>query len=325
MSFLNKTRKKSLAGVVTRAGIVGAGRVGSALARALKHGGASVVAVYDQRFEVAETLASEVGAAAVKELSDLRGTVSELFVTTPDDEIHRTAAALAAEDVKVRVVAHLSGALSSTVLGPLAKTGAALASLHPIQTFRGDPDEWKLLTRSTFAVEGDERGLAWAEELVRGLGGDVIRLKSDQKALYHATCSAASNFLVSLWHLVEHMALQAGLTPIETRRVLIPLAEQTLRNLAEAGPLLSLTGPIARGDVETVRRQVEAVNAKVATREKSLFAELAEMTADLAGDAGYLEPQTLEKIREVLRKIERDGLDVETGSAFSAYLDAGEG
>ena len=106
---------------------------------------------------------------------------------------------------------------------------------------------------------------------------------------------------------------------------MIPLAEQTLRNLAEAGPLLSLTGPIARGDVETVRRQVEAVNAKVATRERSLFAELAEMTADLAGDAGYLEPEKLEKVRQALRKIERDGLDVDTGSAFSTYLDAGEG
>ncbi len=324
MAFLGKKRAR-LQELVTAAGVVGAGRVGSALARAVKQNGGTVAAVYDQRFEVAETLAAELGAKPVKELRELQGVVSELFVTTPDDQIHRTAAALAAEGVKVRVAAHLSGALSSTILGPLAKMSAALASLHPVQTFRGEPDEWKLFARSTFAVEGDERGLAWAEELVTALGGGFIRLKADQKALYHATCSVASNFLVSLWHLVEHMALQAGLTPAETRRVLIPLAEQTLRNLAEAGPLLSLTGPIARGDVETVRRQVEAVNAKVATRERSLFAELAEMTADLAGDAGYLEPEKLEKVRQALRKIERDGLDVDTGSAFSTYLDAGEG
>lgn len=308
---------KKLRKILGATGIVGTGRVGSALARRLSRSGVQLV-LYDVQEDKARSLGAELKAHVVSSPGEVAEVSDTVFVATRDDQIRAVAEALTGAGGRVRLAVHLSGSRSSEELEPLARMGVSVGSLHPAQTFRGSEDDWQLFDGCTFAIEGDDRAIPVLEELVRELGGRPVRIASNAKALYHAACVAASNFLVTLWNLAERLTVQCGLTPGEARVLLRPLVSRTVENLVQVGPLLGLTGPFARGDAETVRRHVEALNRRVGVRERRLYRELARATLDVARDAGLLTRDDEDHLMEALRDLDVVAPDVET-DAFLLY------
>jgi predicted short-subunit dehydrogenase-like oxidoreductase (DUF2520 family) len=238
-----------------RVGVVGAGRVGSALALALTEAGVAV--------------AGPLGRGERPEGCDA------VVLCVPDAEIPAAAAAVAGA---APLVGHTSGA---TALSALEPAGGDAFGLHPLQTFApGDGGE--AFRGAGCAVAGaTPAALAFAADLARTLGMTPFEIDEEGRAAYHAAASVASNFLVTLMAAAERIAAGAGLDPAEARALLLPLVRRTLDNVADLGPERALTGPIARGDAATVARQREAV-AEAAPELLDLFDELVRRTRDLA-------------------------------------------
>jgi len=237
-----------------RVAIVGAGRVGSALARALTEAGIEA--------------AGPLGRGQRPEGCDA------VILCVPDAEIPAAAAVVAGA---APLVGHTSGA---TPLSALEAARGEAFGLHPLQTFASG-------ALSPFAGAGcavagcTPAALAFAVDLARALGMTPFEIDEEGRAAYHAAASIASNFLVTLEAAAERVAAGAGLEPAEARRLLLPLLRRTLDNVAELGPEQALTGPVARGDEATVARQREAV-AETAPELVEAFDALVALTRDLA-------------------------------------------
>jgi predicted short-subunit dehydrogenase-like oxidoreductase (DUF2520 family) len=234
-------------------GVVGAGRLGTALAAALREAG----------FDVD----GPVGRGAVPD-------GEAILLCVPDSEIRAAASFVAGA---APLVGHTSGA---TPLSALEPARAELFGLHPLQTFAGVKTSFEgcgcAVAGSTPAAGEAAAGIA------RRLGMTPFELTDDRRAAYHAAASIASNFLVTLEAAAERVAAGAGLEPAAARALLAPLVRRTVAQWSEGGPERALTGPVARGDHATVAAQREAV-AATAPALLPLFDELVERTRELAG------------------------------------------
>ncbi len=148
---------------------------------------------------------------------------------------------------------HLSGALSTEVLTPLHAAGYATGSIHPLQTVA---DPWAggdVLVGITYAVSGEPPAVVAARRLASALGGRALEIPPMFRPLYHAAATVASNYLVALMSLAVRMLRDAGIDEGDAVAGLLPLMRGTLANLEHLGVAAALTGPISRGDVDTIR------------------------------------------------------------------------
>jgi predicted short-subunit dehydrogenase-like oxidoreductase (DUF2520 family) len=212
-------------------------------------------------------------------------------LAVPDRAIPTLATELAGEGAITlhHVVLHLSGLRDRTALAPLGPTGAALGSLHPLQTV-SDPAVAAARFAGAYAgVEGDERALAAAEGLARSLGMAPVRIPAGAKPAYHAGAAFSANYTTALVAVAERLALAAGIAPAVARRLYLPLIRGAAANL-EAGPAAALTGPVRRGDVDTVTAHLAALGPD----DRQLYLLLAREALRLAREAGLpAEPAAL--------------------------------
>ncbi len=258
--------------------ILGAGRMGQGLALALAESGHEVILVSRSPHPVVLPLQLHVGPRA-EALRD----ASIVVLAVPDGAITTLAADLAAEGVVAsrHVVLHLSGLRDRGALDPLGSTGAGLGSLHPLQTV-SDPAVAAARFAGAYAgVEGDDRALSAAKGLARSLGMVPVRIPAGAKPAYHAGAAFAANYTTALVAVAERLALSAGIAPAVARRLFLPLIRGAAANL-EAGPAAALTGPVRRGDVETVRAHLAALGPD----DRQLYLLLAREALRLARDAG---------------------------------------
>jgi predicted short-subunit dehydrogenase-like oxidoreductase (DUF2520 family) len=243
-------------GDTARVAIVGAGRLGTALAEALREAGLAVEGPLGR--------------------GDAPGRCDAVILCVPDGEI---AAAGSVVGGAAPLVGHTSGA---TPLSSLAGAGAGLFGLHPLQTFAvGTGPE--AFGGAGCAVAGTTpQALEFAVGLARRLGMTPFEVDDEGRAAYHAAASIAANFLVTLLAAAEQVAAGAGLAPDEARALLAPLLRRTVENVAAVGPERALTGPIARGDHATIAAQRAAIE-DTAPHLLELFDELVRHTRSLAG------------------------------------------
>jgi predicted short-subunit dehydrogenase-like oxidoreductase (DUF2520 family) len=248
--------------------IVGAGRLGSALATSLHDAGfiidAIVARTQSKSRKKAAALAQLVGARTMVEITEMWADV--VWFCVPDSDIASAAAALANKiPWQGKIALHSSGALSSDELSSLRSRGAAVASVHPLMTFveASRPG----LAGVAFAVEGDSQAVRVARKMVRQLGGRAYPIRKQDKAAYHAWGTFVSPLLTALLATTEQVARLAGVQETEARRRMIPILSQTLANYARLGAARGFSGPIIRGDVEIVKRHLRVLQASPAARE----------------------------------------------------------
>jgi len=266
-----------------RIAFVGCGAAGRVLAVAWRRKGHAIGAVRARTSTAAAVKA--IGAGVPDGPLDDADVV---VFATPDDAI---ASAAAAHRLAPRQVAlHLSGAHPSTILKP---TGARTASLHPLCAFADMEAALAALPRAFCFVEGEAGEVA--EKLARDLTPRVARLETGKKILYHAGAAIASNYTVTLLAIARDLFVEAGVPAGVALEALTELARGSLDNVAKVGIPKGLTGPIARGDVELVRRHVEALDPE----RRALYLALLEATLPLARAKGALSAEAEAALRRL--------------------------
>lgn len=263
--------------------MLGAGRLGSALAAALTAAGIGRVEVGSRRPEQARALAAALGIevaspAALVERCDL------VFLTVPDAAITRTTGDLPWHEGQA--VVHCSGALGLDALGAAAIRGAVTGCLHPLQTFPagGSPSQAPALFRGIVCgVESSDAALgARLEAITASLGARPIRLEGVDRSLYHAAAVLVSNDVVALAAAATRIWTQAGLPGDAAREAFAPLLLAAAGNVGRLPLVAALTGPVARGDVTTVEGHLRALEVEPDLREiyRRLALELLRLDLD---------------------------------------------
>jgi predicted short-subunit dehydrogenase-like oxidoreductase (DUF2520 family) len=189
-----------------------------------------------------------------------------IWICHTDDALAETARKLARKSGwQGKIVFHSSGALSSDVLAPLRRAGAHVASLHPMMTFV--PGASPRMSEVPFAVEGDRQAMTAARQLVKRMRAEVFPIQKRFKTLYHALGSFSSPMLVATLATAERVGHAAGLSPNQTRRIIGPILHETVKNYLERGPAAAFSGPIKRGDLNTVRRHLRELKRVPAASE----------------------------------------------------------
>ena len=254
--------------------LVGPGRAGTAVALALAARGWRAVAVAGRTLDAPSTsaVAARLAAPAV-EVADAGREADVVIVATPDAAIAGTAAALAPTLRPGALVVHLSGASTLHELDGvlLARPDIEVGSLHPLQSLPSADVGRRRLAGAWCAVDGSPR----VERIALSLGMRPFRVDAADRVRYHAAACVASNHLVALLGQVERLAAHAGV-PFEA---FLPLVTGTVENVDELGPAAALTGPVARGDHETVARHVDALPDD----ERDLYEALVREARRLAG------------------------------------------
>lgn len=280
-----------------RIGFIGAGRVGGALAISLHEAGYPVAAVASRSPESAAVLASFIPGCRPASPQEVVGLSDIVFITTPDTAIRHVCDSLSwRADV---AAVHTSGAESSLILEKAAREGALTGSLHPLQTFADGAQARANLPASVFAVEAK----GWLKqallEMVGALKGTAIELRPEEKALYHAAAVLISNYTVTLSKLATDLWLLFGWERPAALRALLPLLKGAVNNIEALGLPVALTGPIARGDVETVERHIVALR-QAAPEMLPVYCGLALQTIPIALAKGSLSDSAAGALRKVL-------------------------
>jgi predicted short-subunit dehydrogenase-like oxidoreductase (DUF2520 family) len=280
----------------TTVAIVGPGRLGTALAKQLASAGCQITEIISRSgrhsLATATKLARKLGARA-RTSSDALLDATVIWFCVPDSEISKAAAEFARRNWKGKVALHSSGVLTSDALGFLRKKGAAVASVHPLMTFVEEtvPE----LTGVPFAIEGEPRAVNFAKIIVRDLGGDAFPIRKKDKAAYHAFATMICPLLVSLLATSESVAAMVGISHKEARRRMMPIIHQTLINYSKLGPAGAFSGPLVRGDAETVRKHLKVLaKNRVAT---NVYIALAEAALE------YLPSRNARELGELLRGV----------------------
>jgi predicted short-subunit dehydrogenase-like oxidoreductase (DUF2520 family) len=238
--------------------IVGPGSLGSAMASSLRRAGYRITEVISREGRAsrqrAKRLARTVSARATV-ITNPQLNANIVWLCVPDREIAACAQSLQnATAWKGKIAFHSSGALTSDELNALKRKGTSVASLHPMMTFV--PGVRPALDGVSFALEGDASAVRAARRIVRDLGGQSFVIRKQQKPAYHAWGAFASPLLVSALVTAEQVAGAAGLGREAARKMMLPIVRQTLANYAKRGPAGAFSGPIVRGDAETLRKHL---------------------------------------------------------------------
>jgi predicted short-subunit dehydrogenase-like oxidoreductase (DUF2520 family) len=241
--------------------IVGPGRLGTALALDLTRAGYTLAEIISRNrgpsLRRGRELAKLTGARASTS-RDARLQADLIWFCVPDREIAGAASELApVTEWKGKIVFHSSGALGSDELGALRRRGATVASVHPLMTFvaRSTPS----LRGVPFGVEGDRVAASLARRIAADLGGEAFDIRKQDKPAYHAWGALASPLLVAALVTAEKVAHEAGVSGTRARGRMLLIVMQTIANYAKLGPAEALSGPLVRGDAETIGRHLRAL------------------------------------------------------------------
>jgi predicted short-subunit dehydrogenase-like oxidoreductase (DUF2520 family) len=241
--------------------IIGAGRVGRAIGRRLRELGWKIGAVVTSSEATARKAVRSIGAGHAHAFLTRQVLAAQVILMTTRDgsmaEVIGDLARIGAEELRGKIVLHTSGALSSDVLDPVRRCGAAVGSMHPLQTFSGvgvPPLDGKV-----FAIEGDSAAVRMARQIARSLSAVPVHIDGAKKPLYHAAGALAAGSILALMEAATRLMTAAGMKRREAALALLPLTRQVLENFERLGPRAAWTGPLSRGDYGIVATHVEAM------------------------------------------------------------------
>ena len=305
-----KSKKLSIA-------IIGAGRLGLVLARALQASGHSItIAITRTRgsarraSRVLGTPSVALGTRSIDQLTkqqQARLRQCELMViATADDSISQVAEQIAAvfqtsanesrpTSRKRSIALHTSGALTSAVLKPIREQGFATGSLHPLISISGPVRSARNFAGVYFSLEGDAAALRIGRQLVRDLGGNSFVIDAKRKPLYHAAALMASPNLTALVDIAVEMLRHCGFLSSEARQMLLPLIVSTIDNLTLQDARAALTGTFKRGDIATARAHLNAIASERLTDAMRAYVILGQRSLELS-DLSDLKRQAIESL-----------------------------
>ncbi|MDX6358644.1 MAG: hypothetical protein QOH37_1698 [Nocardioidaceae bacterium] len=281
-----------------RVGVVGAGRVGAVLAAALRASGHEITGVAGESDASRQRIESLLPGVHVDKPTNVARGCDVLLLTVPDDMLANVVTMLAASGA-LRVgqyVVHTSGSQGLKVLAPAAAVGARVVAMHPAMTFTGTARDLERLDRCVFGVTAGSEERAFTEALVAELGGLSMWVPEERRTLYHAGLAHGANHLVTL--VAQAMELLEAAGADDPAATLRPLLVAALDNALTDGDA-ALTGPIVRGDANTVRAHLAELVAN-APHTLPSYAALARATLDRVVTDGRILPIRAAKIRRII-------------------------
>lgn len=284
MAKTKKTKRNT--GKKPNVSLIGLGRLGTALAIALDSASYEIVSLVGRSRRNLRTTANNLDVEPIlrvgKELE--KGPLGDLvIVAVPDDQVVEVAGNLA----RVRTtstVLHTSGALSSTVLDGLRKTGWHTGSMHPLASISDPVMGVEALRKAYWCVEGDATAMRSARRIVADLGAHSFSIDSKDKPLYHAAAVMSSGNLTALFDVALGMLERCGVSRRNAQKILTPLLASNTLNLMHSDPQRALTGTFARGDLETVKLHLAALADKELDEALKLYQLLGQHSLKLAKD-----------------------------------------
>src|ERR1700675_1034959 len=282
-----------------RVAVIGAGKVGTAVAVLLQRSGHRIAAV-SGRGPTRDRAASYLPGVPVLDPAAAAAEGELVILGVPDDALADIAASIAEAGgfKEGQWVAHLSGAIGLSVLDPARKAGALRLAIHPLQNLPHVAGAIERIPGSAIAVTpDDEQGYFLGERIADDLLGEPFRLAEELRSLYHAAAVFASNYLVATSGVAADLFATVGLQ--DPVRSMLVLQRATLDNLERLGPELALTGPAVRGDAGTIELNLVAL-AEASPDVVPAYVAMARVSLDLATRAGRLSAEGRAAVEEVL-------------------------
>jgi predicted short-subunit dehydrogenase-like oxidoreductase (DUF2520 family) len=279
--------------------VVGAGKVGTAMAVAFRSAGYHIAAVSGRADTPARAARYLPGVPLLAEVDAARS-APVVILSVPDDALQHVVEELAAAGAfrDGGWAVHVNGAVGLSVLDPAGAAGAHRLAVHPLQTFPTVADAVRHLPGSAVAVTADDaEGEEFGATLARDMGGAPFVVVDEARPLYHAGAVFASNYLVAVSAVATDLFAAAGVE--DPAAVMAPLQRATLENVEHLGLGAALTGPAVRGDVTTIRRNLEALRS-AAPAAVGLYVSLCAVAVQLGVDSGRLAAGEARAVTEVL-------------------------
>lgn len=266
--------------------IFGAGRVGASFGYLLHKAGHHILGVKNNSLGSAQKAVKKMGAGQPLDKDQLSVYLKQadlVVITTPDDKIEKIAKMVQKYDLKAGVtLMQMSGLLASDVLNRKGKDKVNVFSLHPLQSIPGFSRGIETLPGAVYTLEGDEGGKKRGEKLCTELGLNYYHIKKELKPLYHISAVMSANYLVTLIQASYDLLASAGLENEDMKHGIRHLVQGVLDNLEEKDPKDALTGPLARGDRDTIKKHLQNLE-KYRTEYLELYKVLGKHTVDLVG------------------------------------------
>jgi predicted short-subunit dehydrogenase-like oxidoreductase (DUF2520 family) len=284
-----------------RIGFIGAGKVGTSLGIYFQNKGFHISGYYSRSSDSCIQSATRTESNCFNNLKQLSASSDIIFITTSDDQIDSIVKQLC-EDSCLKpgqLIVHTSGALSSTILYPVKAFGCFTYSMHPLQAF-ADIDKSILdLPNTYFCIEGDNERISILEDILITCKNPYFQASSEQKILYHASACMLSNYLVTLIH--NSLILMEDIQPDSSAafKAMLPLVNSTIQNVLKFGTKDALTGPIARGDIETIKIQFEAISSS-SKEQLPLYLCMAKETLKLASLSDLKDNSSANKLKVLI-------------------------
>jgi predicted short-subunit dehydrogenase-like oxidoreductase (DUF2520 family) len=281
-------------------GFIGAGITGTSLAVRLQRHGYRIIAVSSRTFASAERLARRIdGCRVYNTAQEVANEAQLIFITTPDDVINEVVNRVRWH--KGQSIIHCSGAHSTDILVAAKQFGAHTGCFHPLQTFANVEQAIENLPGSTFAIEASESLLTTLKEMATAMTCNWVILTADNKVLYHTAAVFACNYLVTLVKLAADLWQDFGVPREQAVTALLPLLRGTLNNIESIGLPGCLTGPIARGDLGTIKKHLEALE-KEKPHLLNSYKQLGLQTISIALDKGKISAAKARELEVLLSK-----------------------
>ncbi|MDI6800089.1 MAG: DUF2520 domain-containing protein [Actinomycetota bacterium] len=289
-----------------RVAIIGAGRAGISIGLALQKKGFRIVSASARAKDSLERAARLFPKALVTgDMAEAARLGKIIIIATPDGQIEEVCNYIAQNGgfESAKLVMHLSGATPLKVLDAARRAGAEVCSLHPTRSFADAAEPIVDFSGTYFGVTASSKeGQEFLMRVVAALGGLPVIVADQDKPLYHAAACIVSNYLVCLIDLAKETYELAGLSESDSQMIFWPLLEGTLANIKKMGPIAALTGPIARGDIDTLKGHLKALRAK-GPKSAFLYGALGRRTAAIALKKGSI---TDDKANEMVKLFEKE-------------------
>ncbi len=277
-----------------RIGIIGAGKVGTTLGKYLSIHGKNVTGFYSRTHESADEAATFAETETYSSLCKLVEKSDVIFITTPDGVIHQVWGDLLHQDISNRIICHFSGSLSSHVFSGREEAGASGISMHPMYAFSDKFHSYEQFHTAYLTLEGDPEAVAVMKPMWEAIGHHVLTLKAKDKIKYHAAAAMASNEMLGLMQASLDILSECGFSEKDSMALLTPLVQGNIASMLEKGCVNALTGPVERGDAQTVRKHLQALEGSKAGKiYQSLGSTMVELAKRRNPDRDYTPVRTL--------------------------------
>lgn len=281
-------------------GFIGAGKVGFSLGKYFSINSISLSGYYSRSFTSSKQASEFTDSKAYENIEEFLNATDIIFITTPDDMILNIWNEIYKYKLQNKFICHCSGSLSSKIFSNLNNSGAFGYSIHPIYAFSDRYNSYKNLNEAFFTIEGDYEHIDTMKNIFRVLKNKYFVITANNKPLYHLASVTVSNLVLSLIDTGCEELVSCGINGEDALKALLPLIENNIKNLSKNGIINSLTGPVERGDINTIKHHIEVIPFEFKNTYSELSINLLKLSEKKHSNRDY------SALKQYLKEIQND-------------------